>query len=105
MVYIVDQLKQGRTCKSIAEEMNVRQLTLSGAMSFWRARGIEIPNMHYVAPEGHIRKRLQKGVYYNEKKVGNKWVQLGRADGQPYKEKQEYKKPTVLIKKKLKKLL
>lgn len=84
ILYVVKRLQDGVMCKVIATELGVTQKALAGAMTFWRQRGVPLPNMHYVAPEGHIRTRLQKGIRYREKKVGDKWVQLGRAEGQEH---------------------
>lgn len=88
MPYVKKRLSEGAMCKTIAEEIGMKQRTLAGMMSYWRTNGEDIPNMRYTAPEGHTRTRLQKGVRYVEMKVNGKWKQMGRADGQPYKEKQ-----------------
>jgi len=97
--YVVKRLQDGVMCKTIAAELDVTQKTLAGAMTFWRQRGVPLPNMHYVAPEGHIRTRLQKGIRYREMKVNDKWIQLGRAEGQEHlKRIPTVKKEPVIVK-------
>lgn len=98
--YVKKRLAEGAMCKTIAAELGVTQKSLASTMTWWRSKGIEIPNMHYVAPEGHIRTRLQKGIRYREIKVDGKWKQIGRAEGQPYKDRSEYLAPPPRPKKK-----
>ena len=97
--YVVKRLQDGVMCKTIAAELDVTQKTLAGAMTFWRQRGVPLPNMHYVAPEGHIRTRLQKGIRYREMKVNDKWIQMGRAEGQEHLKRipTVKKEPVVIV--------
>lgn len=92
-IYVKKRLAEGAMCKTIAAELGVTQKSLASTMTWWRSKGIEIPNMHYEAPEGQIRTRLQKGIRYREIKVNGKWKQIGRAEGQPYKDRSEYRIP------------
>ncbi len=99
MPYVLKRLEEGAMCKTIAQELDMTQKTLAGGMGWWRKRGIDIPNMHYVAPEGHIRTRLQKGIRYREMKVNDKWIQLGRAEGQEHLKRipTVKKEPVVIV--------
>ena len=93
ILYVSERLKDGVMCKTVAAELGVTQRALAASMTFWRQRGVPLPNMHYTAPDGHMRTRLQKGVRYREVKIDGVWKQIGRIDGQPYKERKEYKAP------------
>jgi len=92
-VYVKKRLAEGAMCKTIAAELGVTQKSLASTMTWWRSKGIEIPNMHYEAPEGHIKTKGCKGVKYLQIKVNGKWKQIGRAEGQPYKDRSEYRAP------------
>lgn len=82
ILYVQKCLEEGAMCKTIATELGVTQNDLASAMSFWRKKGISLPNMHFVASEGHISTRLKEGILYKQMKVGNKWIQLGKLEGQ-----------------------
>ena len=93
ILYVVKRLEDGVMCKTVAAELGVTQKSLASSMTFWRQRGVPLPNMHYTVPDGHMRTRLQKGIRYKEVKIDGVWKQIGRADGQPYKERKDYKAP------------
>lgn len=92
-VYVKKRLAEGAMCKTIAAELGVTQKSLASTMTWWRSQGIEIPRMHYEAPEGHIKTKRCKGVKYLQIKVNGKWKQIGRAEGQPYKDRSNYLAP------------
>ena len=91
--YVKSRLAEGAMCKTIAEDLGITQKSLASKMTWWRSKGIDIPNMHYEAPEGHIKTKGFKGVKYLQIKVNGKWKQIGRAEGQPYKNRSEYLAP------------
>lgn len=91
--YVKSRLAEGAMCKTIAKDLGITQKSLASKMTWWRSKGIEIPNMHYTAPDGHVRHRLQKGIRYKEIKINGIWKQVGRVEGQPYKNRSEYLAP------------
>lgn len=91
--YVKKRLAEGAMCKEVAAELGVTQKSLASTMTWWRSKGIEIPNMHYESPEGRIKTKTHKGIKYLQIKVKGGWKQIGRAEGQPYKDRSEYRAP------------
>ena len=80
--YIQYHLKQGVTCTKLAEEINCTLSAFSTMMTWWRQRGVLIPNMKKIAGEGAMRTVIRDGARFNIVKRDGKWRQVGRAEDQ-----------------------
>jgi hypothetical protein len=89
--YIQYKLQNGVSCYKIAEEIGCTIGTLSGAMCYLRAKGEDVPDMRM--QNNNVATKLHKGILYKRVKVNGKWKQIGRVEGQAYKDRSEYKAP------------
>jgi len=89
--YIKYRLDNGVSCYKIAEEIGCTIGTLSGAMWYLRTKGEDVPDMRMQV--NNVATKLHKGILYKRIKINGKWKQIGRVEGQAYKDRSEYKAP------------
>lgn len=89
--YIKYKLQNGVSCYKIAEEIGCTIGTLSGSMCYLRTKGEDVPDMR--VQNNNVATKLHKGILYKRVKIDGKWKQIGRVEGQAYKDRSEYKAP------------